>query len=141
MIDRGGERSGARMESSSGSAQEARQGEWGSRPFTPDVQQRISTVLSTDIPHGLLAERQGPGRGRVKYVEHHIALDLANEAFGFGGWSCSILSQEFMYCERNQKKGWDCACMVQMRVQLENGSFHTDFGKFGRLIARDFSYF
>jgi hypothetical protein len=54
---------------------EAGTAEWGSRPFTPDVEARIGNALKSDIPHVLLAERQGPGRGKVNYIEHHVCME------------------------------------------------------------------
>lgn len=64
---------------------------FGEGTYTPDEQQRIQELLNSKLGREHLATRQGPGGSKLTYVEGNVALELANEVFGFNGWSRSIL--------------------------------------------------
>lgn len=51
-------------------------------------------LLKSDVPEDLVASRKG-GRGNtLAYIEAHDAIDLANECFGYDGWSFAVVLRE-----------------------------------------------
>lgn len=73
----------------------------------------------------------GPEYIRTKqghaYVEGHNAVNLANEIFGFDGWSSEIRELEIGFEEVKNRKYTVLATCI-MRVTLSGGSFHEDTG-------------
>lgn len=66
-------------------------------------------------------------QGSVAYIEGWKALSLANEAFGFNGWSSEILQlgTDFLQVESG-RVSLGVTCVV--RVTLRDGTFHEDIG-------------
>ncbi|KAG0891151.1 hypothetical protein G6F34_011909 [Rhizopus arrhizus] len=60
-----------------------------SRSFTKDESDRITTQLQKPLGPEFLTQRPGP-TGRLTYIEGKTAINLANEIFGFNGWSSNI---------------------------------------------------
>lgn len=60
-----------------------------SRSFTKDESDRITTQLQKPLGPEFLTQRPGPA-GRLTYIEGKTAINLANEIFGFNGWSSNI---------------------------------------------------
>lgn len=50
------------------------------------LQNRLNKQLGPEY----LSTRQGPGGQRVHYISADKCINLANEVFGFNGWSSSI---------------------------------------------------
>ena len=71
-----------------------------SNPFTPQVTsitkmsaQEIATLqakLDRQLGPEYISERPGAGGVKVQYLEAWKCINLANEIFGFNGWSSSI---------------------------------------------------
>lgn len=95
--------------------------------FTEEERKRIQTVLDTSIDHESIQFRPS-AQGHVAYVEGWKALSLANEVFGFSGWSSEILSltPDFQEVTVDGRISIGISCMV--RVSLKDGTFHDDIG-------------
>ena len=65
---------------------------FGTAPFTEAEGSRISQVLSTKLGKSNLSYRKGAGNRNIAYLESGKAIELANRAFDFNGWSCHIQS-------------------------------------------------
>lgn len=50
------------------------------------LQGRLSKQLGPEY----LSTRPGPGGSKVHYIAAHSCINLANEVFGFNGWSSQI---------------------------------------------------
>ena len=66
---------------------------------------RLATLqckLNQRLGPEYLSQRPGPGGGpKLKYIEGWKVVDLANEVFGFNGWSTSVTSLDIDYvCTR-----------------------------------------
>lgn len=62
-------------------------------PFFADTAaklQRMNILLAKRLGPEYLSTRQGPGGGKLTYLEGWRAISLANEVFGFNGWSSSV---------------------------------------------------
>jgi recombination DNA repair RAD52 pathway protein len=60
-------------------------------PFTPEEAHEIQERLDTKLEASHLSYRPA-AQGTVAYLEGWKAFNLANEVFGFNGWSSEILS-------------------------------------------------
>lgn len=77
-----------------------------------------------------ISQRPGPGGGpKLTYVEGWKIINLANEVFGFNGWSSSIvnLNTDFIdYSEETRRYSVGTSAVV--RVTLRDGTYHEDVG-------------
>ena len=60
-------------------------------PYTQEEAHEIQTRLDTNLDASQLSYRPS-GQGTLTYLEGWKALSLANEVFGFNGWSSEILN-------------------------------------------------
>ncbi|KAK2842141.1 hypothetical protein Q5P01_012341 [Channa striata] len=79
--------------------------------------------------HSALQRRLGPEyiSTRVCYVEGHRVITLANEIFGYNGWSHSISQQNVDFVDLINGKFY-VGVSAFVKVQLKDGSFHEDVG-------------
>lgn len=61
------------------------------------------------------------------YLEGHKAVALANEIFGFDGWSSEIKRMEIDFAEETNRR-FNVAANCVLRVTLKTGNFHEDIG-------------
>lgn len=64
---------------------------FGNVVFEGTEQQNVNAFLHQKLGKDNLTRRPGPGGTRLTYIESCKAIELANQAFGFNGWSCRIL--------------------------------------------------
>ena len=66
---------------------------------------RLATLqvkLAQRLGPEYLSQRPGPGGGaKLTYIEGWRVVDLANEVFGFNGWSTSIQQLDIDYVRRD----------------------------------------
>lgn len=58
--------------------------------FTADDVTTIQRRLNKQLGPEYISQRPGNGGGKVAYLEGNKAIALANEMFGFDGWSSSL---------------------------------------------------
>ncbi|KAF5895454.1 DNA repair protein RAD52 isoform X1, partial [Clarias magur] len=63
----------------------------------------------------------------VCYIEGHKVISLANEMFGYNGWSHSISQQNVDFVDLINGKFY-VGVSAFVKVQLKDGSFHEDVG-------------
>lgn len=59
-------------------------------PFTAEEATKINEQLAQRLGPEWISSRPGPGGGKLHYLPGENAILLANEIFGFNGWSLSI---------------------------------------------------
>lgn len=64
---------------------------FGAVPFPPTDESQVNQFLHQKLGKDNLTRRPGPGGRRLTYIESCKAIELANQAFGFNGWSCRII--------------------------------------------------
>ncbi|GMF19033.1 unnamed protein product [Phytophthora fragariaefolia] len=64
---------------------------FGRVAFGAQEQQGVDAFLHQKLGKDSLARRPGPGGRKLTYIESCKAIELANRAFGFNGWSCRIV--------------------------------------------------
>ena len=90
----------------------------------------LQTKLDRKLGPEYVSQRPGPGGGpKLTYVEGWKVINLANEVFGFNGWSSSIvnLNTDFIdYSEETRRFSVGTSAVV--RVTLRDGTYHEDVG-------------
>ncbi|KAI3326341.1 Sts1 protein [Xylariaceae sp. AK1471] len=108
-------------------------------PFE-EVKPRISEFTATEIATlqarlekqlgpEYLSARSGPSGQKVHYIAAEKCIALANEVFGFNGWSSSIQNIQVDFVDENpQTLKISLGLSVIVRVTLRDGTFHEDIG-------------
>ncbi|KAI5303553.1 DNA repair protein rad52 [Ascosphaera atra] len=85
------------------------------------LQRRLSTRLGPEY----LSTRPGPGGQKVCYLTGPTVINLANEVFGFNGWSSAIQNVVVDEVTQNPNTGKFSVCVsVVVRVTLRDGTYH-----------------
>lgn len=94
--------------------------------------QEIATLqarLNKRLGPEYISTRAGPGNSRVAYLSAEKAINLANEVFGFNGWSSSIQNIQIDFVDESPTKGTiSIGLSVVVRVTLKDGTYHEDTG-------------
>ncbi|WBW72222.1 Rad22-like protein Rti1 [Schizosaccharomyces osmophilus] len=98
-------------------------------PFNPLEHEEMSQLLRKQLGPEYISRRSGPGGSSVTYLEAWKAIELANEIFGFNGWSSSVQSIHVDYVDESKEtKKYSIGLSVIVRVTLKDGAFHEDVG-------------
>jgi hypothetical protein len=78
---------------------------------------RPTFILVTRPCHGVLS--------KLTYIESHTCIELANDTFGFNGWSSSIkaLTQDFF------TESASCIIIIKTRSDVRSQHTHTSLHK------------
>jgi DNA repair and recombination protein RAD52 len=94
--------------------------------------QEIATLqsrLEKQLGPEYISSRAGPGGGKVHYVAAEKCIQLANEIFGFNGWSSTVKEWQVDFVDENaQTLKISMGISVIVRVTLKDGTFHEDIG-------------
>ncbi|OQE36211.1 hypothetical protein PENCOP_c012G00450 [Penicillium coprophilum] len=94
--------------------------------------QEIATLqarLDKKLGPEYISARPGAAGQKVHYLSADKCINLANEVFGFNGWSSSIQTIQIDFVEENQNTGKiSLGLSVVIRVTLRDGTFHEDIG-------------
>lgn len=78
---------------------------------------------------------------QVAYLEGCKAVELANETFGFNGWSSSVTNITVDFLEKDKAGSYTIGVTAIVRVMLKVGSFHTRLndrtGHFTKILDMD----
>lgn len=89
----------------------------------------IASKLDKQLGPEYISNRSGPGGQRVHYLTAEKCITLANEVFGFNGWSSSIQNIQVDFADENpQTQRVSIGLSVIVRVTLRDGTFHEDIG-------------
>lgn len=64
----------------------------------------------------------------MQYIEGWKALNLANEIFGFNGWSSELISVQVDFLDSLGSGRVSLGLSVVVRITIKDGTFHEDFG-------------
>ncbi|KAF9528629.1 recombination protein Rad52 [Crepidotus variabilis] len=101
--------------------------------ISEETAKKIATLqvkLNRKLGPEYISQRPGPGGGpKLTYVEGWKVINLANEVFGFNGWSSSIvnLTTDFLDCNEETRR-FTVGVTAIIRVTLRDGVFHEDVG-------------
>ncbi|KAJ6164185.1 Rad52/22 double-strand break repair protein [Penicillium chermesinum] len=89
------------------------------------LQSRLDKKLGPEY----ISARPGAGGQKVHYLSADKCINLANEVFGFNGWSSSIQKIDIDFIEESQTTGKiSLGLSVIVRIILRDGTFHEDIG-------------
>ncbi|KND89688.1 DNA repair and recombination protein rhm52 [Tolypocladium ophioglossoides CBS 100239] len=89
----------------------------------------ISSKLDKQLGPEYISSRSGPGGSRVHYLTAEKCIGLANEVFGFNGWSSSIQNIQVDFADENpQTQRVSIGLSVIVRITLRDGTYHEDIG-------------
>eukprot|EP00842_Homolaphlyctis_polyrhiza_P006478 jgi/Hompol1/6831/HPOL_000299-RA len=97
------------------------------RAFTAEERQQITEALSKRLGPEFVSNRAGPGGSKLTYLEGWKCINLANDIFGFNGWSSSIIDQTVDFLDNDNGK-YSLGISAIVRVTLRDGTFHEDVG-------------
>ncbi|CAK4664883.1 hypothetical protein LEN26_007340 [Aphanomyces euteiches] len=101
---------------------------FGNIAFSEEEQQRTDAYLRQKLNSNFLSRRPGPGGRRLTYLESCKAIEIANEAFGFNGWSCRIVDCNVECKEKDDNGRWSVIYSAVVRIELKDGACHEDVG-------------
>ncbi|KAH8108510.1 Rad52/22 double-strand break repair protein [Phellopilus nigrolimitatus] len=95
--------------------------------------QNIATMqakLNKKLGPEFISQRPGPGGGpKLTYAEGWKVINLANEVFGFNGWSSSVVNMNTDYIDYSEEtRRFTVGVSAVIRVTLRDGIFHEDVG-------------
>ncbi|KAL9641148.1 MAG: hypothetical protein Q9204_000246 [Flavoplaca sp. TL-2023a] len=89
----------------------------------------LSSRLEKQLGPEYISTRPGASGQRVPYLAADKAINLANEVFGFNGWSSCIKEIQLDFIEESQSTGKvSLGLSVIVRVTLRDGTYHEDIG-------------
>ncbi|EME83757.1 uncharacterized protein MYCFIDRAFT_214493 [Pseudocercospora fijiensis CIRAD86] len=89
------------------------------------LQSRLQKQLGPEY----ISTRPGNGGGKVHYLAADKVIGLANDVFGFNGWSSEIRNVTVDFVEEHPQTGRiNIGLSAVMRVTLKDGTFHEDIG-------------
>ncbi|KAG8797267.1 DNA repair protein rad52 [Serendipita sp. 398] len=90
----------------------------------------LQAKLNQKLGPEYISQRPGPSGGpKLTYAEGWKVINLANEVFGFNGWSSSIVSLTVDYIDYNQDtQRYNVGVTAILKVCLRDGVSHEDIG-------------
>ena len=90
---------------------------------------RLQARLDKQLGPEFIATRPGGGGGgKVSYIEAWKVIALANDVFGFNGWSSSVQSITQDYLDERPDGRYNLGVTCVLRVTLRDGTYHEDVG-------------
>ncbi|KAL1916077.1 uncharacterized protein VTP21DRAFT_6081 [Calcarisporiella thermophila] len=102
---------------------------FGNIPYQDEEFSTIKKTLQRQLGPEFTSQRPGPaGTGKITYIEGWKTINLANEIFGFNGWSSSIIDITVDFVDVSPDKRVSLGLSVIVRVTLKDGTYHEDIG-------------
>ncbi|XP_030587947.1 DNA repair protein RAD52 homolog isoform X2 [Archocentrus centrarchus] len=95
--------------------------------YTAEEYQAVQDALRQKLGPEYISTRVAGGGQKVCYIEGHRVISLANEMFGYNGWSHSISQQNVDFVDLINGKFY-VGVSAFVKVQLKDGAFHEDVG-------------
>lgn len=102
-------------------------GMFGSTQFSSEEQVAVNKALRLRLGPNFISQRPAGGGQKVFYIEGWRSVTLANQIFGYNGWSHSVTSQTIDFVDHNQGRFFVGVSAI-VRVQLKDGCYHEDVG-------------
>ncbi|ORX57564.1 Rad52/22 double-strand break repair protein [Hesseltinella vesiculosa] len=85
-------------------------------------------ILQKSLGPEFIANRVGPGNAKLFYIEGRTAINLANEVFGYDGWSSEVLETVTDFIDVDDRGRVSLGIAARVRVTLKCGTYHEDWG-------------
>ncbi|XP_018585372.1 DNA repair protein RAD52 homolog [Scleropages formosus] len=95
--------------------------------YSAEEYRAVQDALRRNLGPEYISTRAAGGGQKVCYIEGHKVISLANEMFGYNGWSHSISQQTVDFVDLINGKFY-VGVSAFVKVQLKDGSYHEDVG-------------
>ncbi|KAL2843978.1 DNA repair and recombination protein radC [Aspergillus pseudodeflectus] len=97
--------------------------------YTSDEIATLQARLEKKLGPEYISSRPGAAGQKVHYLSADKCINLANEVFGFNGWSSSIQNIQIDFVDEAPNTGKiSLGLSVIVRVTLKDGAYHEDVG-------------
>lgn len=97
--------------------------------WTTGQLETIQHRLNKKIGPEFISYRAANGGSKVAYLEAFKSTDLANETFGFNGWSSKTVSVDIDFVDQHPQTGrYTVGVSAIVRITLRDGTYHEDVG-------------
>ena len=97
--------------------------------YTAQEVATLQSRLDKQLGPEYISSRPGAAGQKVHYLAAEKVINLANEVFGFNGWSSAIQNIQIDFVDENAQTGKiTLGLSVIVRVTLKDGTFHEDVG-------------
>ena len=100
---------------------------FGADQFSAEEQAAVQRALQQRLGPNFISKRPAGGGQQVSYIEGNKVVGLANEVFGFNGWSTDVTNQTVDFVDHHRGK-WYVGTTATVKVTLKDGSYHEDVG-------------
>ncbi|CAH1783485.1 unnamed protein product [Owenia fusiformis] len=100
---------------------------FGKSEFSKEEHVAIQDALRKKLGPEFISQRAGAGGQKLAYIEGWRLINLANETFGFNGWSHSVTHQTVDFVDSYNSKYY-VGVSAFVKVQLKDGVYHEDIG-------------
>ncbi|WVF72386.1 hypothetical protein IAT40_007201 [Kwoniella sp. CBS 6097] len=101
----------------------------GASQWSEERIQQLQARLARKLGPEYVTQRPGPGGGpKLSYIEGWKVINLANEVFGFNGWSSSIVSLRTDFIDEKEGGRVSVNVTAIIRITLQDGCSHEDVG-------------
>lgn len=98
-------------------------------PYTAQEIATLQSRLDKQLGPEYISSRPGAGNQKVHYLAAEKVINLANEIFGFNGWSSSIQNIQIDFVDEHpETRKISLGLSVIIRVTLRDGTYHEDVG-------------
>jgi len=108
--------------------QQAGIAKFGEQQFTEEERGTIRRLLEQKLGKEHISYRDGPGQGKLAYLETNKAIQLANDIFGHTGWASSVVNLSVDYLEEVKASKFSAGVSAIVRISLKDGTHHEDIG-------------
>ena len=95
-----------------------------SEKIRPPLAADTLALLKQDQPHSTISQ-EDRGERQFRYLKASTAITIANEIFGIGGWSTSVISIDAVRNDQDRIIGYSAIVRVTIH---ENGAQYEDVG-------------
>lgn len=89
----------------------------------------LQAKLNQKLGPEYISQRAGPGGGKLTYAEGWKIINLANEVFGFNGWSSNVVNLTTDFIDYSEEaRRFNVGVTAIVKVTLRDGTFHEDIG-------------
>lgn len=100
---------------------------FGQTEFTAEEHESIQNALRQRLGPEFISQRAGAGGQKLAYIEGWRLVNLANEMFGFNGWSHSVTHQTIDFVDHYNGRYY-VGVSAFVKVVLKDGIHHEDIG-------------
>lgn len=91
----------------------------------------VARSLQLNLGPEYISYRPGQAGKQLAYIEGQSVISIANEIFGYDGWSSEVKEKTVDFCECGKDGSWTCVIAVVIRVCLAErygGVYREDLG-------------